>query len=200
MPVRPTGRRGGVKSWFVEPYRQVKLGLIFLLVNLVFSVLIFGIFGYYVWEMYQAVSAYFQLSDPQSAVMATKFTAPIIAGALLIALFVLSTIMLSVRYTHQIYGPLVSIHRFLDDLLNGNKPDNLQLRESDQLKELAERLNSLAERYNADQRHSSMVPIYRYLDEILAGKSPSALQLRDSDQMSELAVKLNKLAEMLKRK
>ncbi len=199
MPVRPTGRRRGFKSWFVEPYRQVKLGLIFLLVNLVFSALIFSIFGYYVWEMYQTVSAYFQLSDPQSTVLATKFTAPIIGGGLLIALFIATTIMLSVRYTYQIYGPLVSIHRFLDELLSGTMPDSLQLRESDQLKELAERLNSLAERYATDQRQSSMVPVYRYLDELLAGKSPSALQLRESDQLSELAVKLNKVAEKLKR-
>ena len=37
--MKQSGRRRGFKSWFVEPYRQVKLGLLFIVVNLVFSAL-----------------------------------------------------------------------------------------------------------------------------------------------------------------
>ena len=35
--MKQSGRRRGFVSWFVEPYRQVKLGLIFLLLNFVFA-------------------------------------------------------------------------------------------------------------------------------------------------------------------
>lgn len=143
--LNPTGRRGGLKGLFVEPYRQVKLGLMFLIVNFTFSVLILGVFGYYVWDMYTAVSSYFHLTQSQSALALAKFTTPMIVGAGLIVLFVSSTIYVSVKYTHEIYGPLVQIHRFLDEILAGERPGALQLRESDQLKDLAKKLNTLAD-------------------------------------------------------
>ena len=140
------GRRRGIKAWIVEPYKQVKLGLMFLLVNTVFAVLIFGVFGYYVWDIYKAVSAIFALSGQESNFTLFKFGWPIAVGLALILLFVAVTLLLSIRYTHQIYGPLVSIHRFLDDVLVGNDPGLLQLRESDQLKDLASKLNTVAGR------------------------------------------------------
>ena len=190
------GRRRGLKSWLVEPYRQVKLGLMFLIVNLIFSVLILGTFGYYVYDMYTTVSTYFNLSHDQSVSMMSKFTVPIFVGLALMTLFVLTTLMISIKYTHQIYGPLVSIHRFLDAILEGRRPEQLQLRQSDQLKDLADKLNTIAE-VSGDQRTSPLVPIYRFVDELLAGNKPKPLQLRDSDQMKTLCDKLNDLSEKL---
>lgn len=138
------GRRKGVKSLLVEPYKQVKLGLMFLLVNLVFSVLIVTVFGYFLWDIYRTISTYFHLTEQESILTMGKFAWPAIIGGSLIGLFVLTTLLVSIRYTHEIYGPLVSIHRFLDDVLEGRKPHNLQLRESDQLKDLATKLNKVA--------------------------------------------------------
>lgn len=195
--IKATGRRRGFKSWFVEPYRQVKLGLLFLVTNLIFSVLIFGVFGYYVWDMYSAVSSYFHLTQEQSSLALAKFSTPMIAGAGLIIIFVITTIMLSVKYTHQIYGPLVSIHRFLDQMLAGEKPDSLQLRESDQLQDLAEKLNTIAEVSGADKRKGPMIGVYRFLDDLNEGKRPDPLKFRDTDQLSQLAEKLNKLSDKI---
>lgn len=195
--MKPYGRRRGFKSWFVEPYRQVKLGLLFIVVNLIFSSLIFGIFGFYVWDMYSSVSVYFSLSSDQKELMLAKFTTPVVVGAGLIALFVVTTIMLSVKYTHRIYGPLVSIHRFLDALLEGRRPEPLHLRESDQLKDLAQKLNTLGEISGEDKRQSSLVPVYRFVDDLIAGKHPQDLKLRDTDQLNVLAEKLNALSAIL---
>jgi len=191
------GRRRGFVSWFVEPYKQVRLGLVFLLVNFLFSFLIVGVFGYYVWEMYQAVASYFQLSTGESAVAMEKFTIPLVIGGTLIILFILSTILVSVKFTHEIYGPLVSINRYLDDMLAGLKPTPIKLRDSDQLQDLANKLNSLAERVQGSQRAGTMIAIYRYLDELKEGKKPPPLKLRDADQLTDLATKLNDLAVKL---
>ncbi len=187
------GRRRGFKSWFVEPYKQVRLGLMFLLVNIVFAILILSVFGYYVIDIYRAVTLYFQLNDQESMMTLEKFGVPIAIGTLLIFLFVITTIMVSVRYTHGIYGPLVSIHRFLDELLEGKRPSNIQIRESDQLRDLAEKLNRLTERMFTDPRSGAMVAIHRYVDELVEGKDPGSLALREGDLMQELATKLNKL-------
>ena len=94
------GRRRGFVSWFVEPYKQVRLGLAFLLVNFLFSFLFVGVFGYYVWDMYQAVASYFQLTTGESAVAMGKFAVPLAIGGALIVAFVLSTILVSVKFTH----------------------------------------------------------------------------------------------------
>jgi signal transduction histidine kinase len=195
--MKVAGRRGGFKSWFVEPYRQVKLGLVFVLINIAFSILIFGVFGYYLWDVYLSVSGIFEMSTEQSQQTMLKFGAPAIAGSSLLILFVITSILVSVRYTYQIYGPLVSIHRFLDDIINGKNPDPIQLRQSDQLKELASKLNQINERLGSGKRTAPMVPVYRFIDELLAGKQPKKLQLRDQDQLNELVDKLNLLAEKI---
>ncbi len=185
------GRRRGFVSWFVEPYKQVRLGLMFLLVNGVFAALIIGVFGYFVLDMYDAVVTYFKLSGAESQVTMQKFGVPLAIGGALILLFILTTILVSVRYTHEIYGPLVSIHRYLDEVLTGRVPGPIQLRESDQLKDLAGKLNQMAERLVKDDRAGPFVQMHRFLDEVLEGKQPSPIKLRDNDHFSELARKIN---------
>jgi hypothetical protein len=189
------GRRRGFVSWFVEPYKQVKLGLMFLLVNLCFAILIIGVFGYYVFDMYDAVATYFKFSEAESVMTMRKFAVPLGIGSGLIILFMLTTILVSVRYTHEIYGPLVSIHRYLDEVMSGTKPTPIQLRESDQLKDLANKLNSIAERLADDKRAGPMISVHRFVDDLLAGRKPTPLKLRDGDPFGELAGKLNQLSE-----
>jgi hypothetical protein len=186
-------RRRGFQGWFVEPYKQVRLGLMFLLVNFCFATLIIGVFGYYVYDMYDSVATYFKLSGAESAVAMQKFGFPIAMGSALIMLFIITTILVSVRYTHEIYGPLVSIHRYLDDVLAGRTPTPIQLRESDQLKDLANKLNSVAERVGNDNRAGPLTAIHRFVDEMIEGRKPKPIKLRDTDYFSELAEKLNKL-------
>lgn len=141
-----TGRRRGFRSWFVEPFEQVRLGLMFLVVNIVFGILIFGVFAYFINDIFQSLNQIFQLSSAENIVTFEKFRLPVIVLALLIVSFISTTILVSVKYTHAIYGPLVSIHRFLDDLLSSNKPIPLKLRDGDQLHELADKLNELSEK------------------------------------------------------
>ena len=189
------GRRRGFVSWFVEPYKQVKLGLMFLVVNGIFSVLILGTFGYYVYDIFFVVKELFKLSGTETAITFQKFAVPLIAGGGLMILFILTTILVSVRYTHEIYGPLVSIHRYLDEVLMGQRPSKIQLRDSDQLQDLATKLNDVADRLVTDQRAGPMVAIHRFLDEWLEGKDPRPISLRESDVYAELAEKLNALRD-----
>ncbi len=191
------GRRRGFASWFVEPYKQVRLGLMFLLVNFAFAAMIIGVFGYYVLDMFDAVATYFKLSGAESQVTLQKFSVPLAIGGGLILLFVVTTVLVSVRYTHEIYGPLVSIHRYLDDILDGRKPRPIQLRQSDQLKDLAGKLNMMAERLVSDSRAGPLVQVHKYLDELLEGRPSTPIKLRDNDHFADLAKKINTLAAKL---
>lgn len=135
------GRRGGFTSLIVEPYKQIKIGLIFLLLNFVFSVVILAIFGYYVYDIYTTVNAYFELSQQEGFDVWQKFQTPILVGSLLLIFFILVTLWVSIKYTHQIYGPMISVNRYLDDIASGNNPAPLKLRERDQLGGMVEKLN-----------------------------------------------------------
>lgn len=196
--MKESGRRRGFKSWFVEPYLQVKLGLIFLMLNVVFATLTLGIFGYYIWDISQTLAVYFKLTDEQSAQILTKFATPMTVACLLITAFVVTSILVAVRYTHQIYGPLVSIHRFLDECMMGERVQPLVLRESDQLKSLAEKLNDVMLTAPDEIRMSNMRSIMRYIDLLLDGGSPEPLTLREGDQFHGLAERLNRLGQRLR--
>ncbi|SME88256.1 hypothetical protein [Pseudobacteriovorax antillogorgiicola] len=198
--MKPSGRRRGFSSWFVEPHRQVKLGLMFLLLNLSFSMVILGVFGFYFWDVYSTVATYFKLTTDQSSQVLDKFLPPMFIALTLTVLFVVVSILLSVRYTHRIYGPLVSIHRYLDDFLEGRSVTPLNLRESDQLKELAEKLNELAKRFPLERRENNFVPIFQFIDQLNEGEQPDKLSLRGGDQLDALAGKLNQLAEKYAKK
>ena len=140
------GRRGGVKSKLVEPYVQVRLGLMFVIVNLLFSVMIFSVMGWYVYDVFTALTTYFKLSGQESAFAIDKLQVPLAIVTVLVVGFVVTTFYVAVHYTHQIYGPMVNINRFLDEMLEGKQPSALKLRDGDQLQELASKLNQLAER------------------------------------------------------
>lgn len=64
--------------------------------------------------------------------------------------FLIALIM--VFLTHKVYGPLVSIHRFVKSLRGGDYSARLQLRPSDELQELATDLNDLAETLERRQK------------------------------------------------
>lgn len=201
------GRRRGFKSFIVEPYKQVKVGLMFLVVNTIFSMLILGVFGYYVIDLYTAVVGHFKLSGQENQLAMAKFSVPLIAASALMLLFVVTTMMVSIRYTHQIYGPLVSINRFLDELLLGQKPHLLNLRDSDQLQDLAKKLNEFAEKNiikvpEVAGMSMGLAALARYLDEYLAGQNPKPIYWRESDpvpgELRELANKVNNLAQVKK--
>ena len=152
--MKASGRRRGFSSWFVEPHRQVRLGLVFIFLNMVFAILIFSVFAYYFWDVYQTMTTYLGLSSVQGAEILMKFQIPMgIAGGLLLV-FVGLSFLVSVKYTHEIYGPLVSIHRYLDELLAGHEVEPINLRESDQLQELACKLNAVASLLSKKQADS----------------------------------------------
>ena len=170
-----SGRRRGISSWFVEPYKQVKLGLIFVGINVSFSVLFCLVVGYFFLDVYAALSNYFKLSAGQGQQVLSKLELPMFWGFGLIALFILVTILASVKYTHAIYGPLVSIHRFLDGLLGDGPADPLVIREGDELVDLAEKINRLsdiADGSNVSESHA-LKEVQTFLDAVLDGKEKS---------------------------
>jgi hypothetical protein len=145
--VNSKGRRGGVRSKLVEPYFQIKLGLMFIIVNLVFSALIAGATWWVLSDVFLAVKTYFDLTGQDAALAVGKFSTPMMIIAVLVMAFIGTTFYVAVHYTHKIYGPLISINRFVDELVEGKTPQRLLLRDGDELQDLAAKLNTLADKH-----------------------------------------------------
>lgn len=144
-------RRGGLLSMVIEPYFQIKLGAMLLVTNLVFGLLISGVVYYFIMDIHDAVRLYFQFTQEEALESWNKFLVPITVCLSLVGVFFLFTFFIIIRYTHQIYGPLVSIHQYIDGLLDNEASSAkleypLELRSSDQLVMLAHKLNRLAEK------------------------------------------------------
>ena len=145
------GRRGGVRSKLVEPYFQIKLGLMFIIVNLLFSVLFAGVVWWVLSDVFAAVKTYFDLTGGDAALTMGKLSTPLILVGMLVLAFVATTFYVAVHYTHKIYGPLVSINRFIDEMVEGRSPSKLALRDGDELQDLVLKLNVLADKFKSSK-------------------------------------------------
>jgi hypothetical protein len=143
------GRRGGVRSKLVEPYFQIKLGLMFIIVNLLFSVLFAGVVWWVLSDVFESLKTYFELTGGDATLTLGKLSTPLILVGVLVLAFVATTFYVAVHYTHKIYGPLVSINRFIDEMVEGRSPSKLALRDGDELQDLVLKLNVLADKYKA---------------------------------------------------
>jgi hypothetical protein len=145
------GRRGGVRSKLVEPYFQIKLGLMFIIVNLCFAMLFGGVMWWVLSDVFSAVKTYFDLTGGDAALTMGKLSTPLILVGVIVLAFVGTTFYVAVHYTHKIYGPLVSINRFIDEMVEGRSPSKLALRDGDELQDLVLKLNILADKYKGSQ-------------------------------------------------
>jgi hypothetical protein len=141
------GRRGGVRSKLVEPYFQIKLGLMFIIVNLSFAALFGGVMWWVLSDVFAAVKTYFDLTGGDAALTMGKLSTPLILVGGIVVAFIATTFYVAVHYTHKIYGPLVSINRFIDEMVEGRSPSKLALRDGDELQDLVLKLNVLADKY-----------------------------------------------------
>jgi hypothetical protein len=177
----------------IEPYQQIRFGLVFLFLNFIFSVLVLSVFGYYMWDMFSAIKELFLLKDPQIKVVASKFFVPASIGAGLVLVFVVATLYFAARYTHQIYGPLVSIRRFLDQIIAGESPQAVSIRKTDQLQDLVTRLNIISKQYSESSDSKSIKKVCDYIDALEKGKKISIPVFDVNDPLYDLAQKLEKL-------
>ncbi len=60
-------------------------------------------------------------------------------------LYAILLLVLVFKLTHRYYGPLVAVKRFLNILIEGEYSSRISLRKNDELKDIAAKLNELAQ-------------------------------------------------------
>lgn len=150
-----------VRSFLLEPFRQVKIGLYFIGLTFGFTALLVGLFLQVMYDQHARTMQLLQMSD--GSTFWDLFANPIVLTGFLqigiaLILFFLITLATSIVLTHRIYGPLISIRRHIGRLKNGGFDSRVHIRDKDDLHALADDLNQLAEALQARQPQDQRAP------------------------------------------
>jgi methyl-accepting chemotaxis protein len=144
--------RRSLKNFMVRPRQQLRYSLA-LVTGCCLSVILFLMIV--VFQMKQTIntlSLAYRL-DPEIVVSVQGALSSAVYVALLLAAGVIGlAFIVGIRLSHRIYGPLVSINRFIEELAGGNYKSRMTLRKDDDLIEIRDSLNNLAE--SLEKRHS----------------------------------------------
>jgi len=138
-------QRRSFKAYLIEPFQQVHFGLYVSGVSVFFCLLIAGLIFKAFAEQYEQVAKLFEVADFMALLTNDVFihNAYWIGGTLLVFVGVMTAVV--VQRTHRMYGPIVSIQRFVKEIGNGNYAVRLKTRKNDDFQKLTDSLNQMAE-------------------------------------------------------
>ncbi len=154
-------KKRNLRYLLLEPFKQVKLGIYVLACSVVFV----AVAAYLIYDgltaNYQQVMEIFKVVDPSKQ---WEFTTNdvLMSNGLKIGIaflvYLIGLIGIVLRFTHKIYGPLVSIERYIDRVTEGNYRERVKTRDGDDLQILVKKLNVLADRleqkYGGNERRA----------------------------------------------
>lgn len=168
--------RRTLRTTLIEPFKQIKLGLYVVAITMAFVTAAGVMFVEAFTEQYTHVMNIFQVVDPnlrwELVTNDVFYTNAIRLGVLFLTF---TGLMMAVvfRMTHRIYGPLVSIERFLGQISEGQYGRRVNIRSGDDLQRLALKLNEMAA--TLEKRHGQIVP------------NPKGLDLTTNDEQDDVA-------------
>ncbi len=148
----PKKKKRSFKYFLIEPFKQIKLGLYVIIISLGFTCLAGLMIFQALQEQYQQVMEIFTVVDPSkqwSLLLNNVFLSNIVKLGLLFGGYLVLLFGVIISKTHKVYGPLVGVERFLDYMVQGNYWARVKVRKGDDLKNLAVKLNMLAENLQA---------------------------------------------------
>lgn len=151
--------RRNLRFILIEPFKQIKLGLYVVAMTMAFVTVAGIMFVAAFTEQYTHVMNIFQVVDPNlrwELVTNDVFYTNAIRLGVLFVTFIGLMMAVIFKMTHRVYGPLVSIDRFLGQISEGQYGRRVHLRAKDDLQKLAAKLNEMAEAL--ERRHGQVVP------------------------------------------
>ena len=147
--------RRTLRSTIIEPFKQIKIGLYVIGICIAFLLIIGAMFLKAFMQQYAHVMEIFDVVDSSGkwnlVLNDVFYSNAIMIGCVFIA-FIAVIFIVVFKMTHKIYGPLVSIERFITDITNGRYEKRVSIRSGDELKRLVSKLNIMAE--ELEKRHN----------------------------------------------
>lgn len=153
-PVDPSpDKRSVPKGLFVRPRQQFKYAFLLVAGGVLAQSIVIGFMAYFINSTITSVVDNHKL-DPEVGASITQAITLSMSLLLVVAVaFALVAVLIGVKLSHRIYGPLVPFNRHIDKLKDGYYSARMNLRRTDDLVELKDALNGLAEALQA--RHGS---------------------------------------------
>ena len=133
-------------NFLIAPNRQLRLALMAVLFGLLF---LFAVFGFQMWIFTSLVgSLSASLSENPALIQIVSESVRWAWRMFFIAcaFFTTMALALTIVFSHRIYGPAFAIRKHLAAISNGDFAFRTTLRKHDELKDIANDLNSLSER------------------------------------------------------
>jgi hypothetical protein len=137
-----------IRNYLIEPMTQFRMGLRLILIALCFFVaaIYFIADGFFI-QYSHLINMTTQNNEAPmalNAIMDAFYRHASITVGLCVA-FPIVMMVAIIYFTHRIYGAVVNIRGFISELNAGNYHKRCQLRKTDELQDVAEALNNLAE-------------------------------------------------------
>jgi len=137
-------KRRTFRAYLVEPFKQIRFGLHVVMVSLSFAAIFAYVFLEAFREQYQQVFDFFNVADQAAMVENDIFIRNKLKLTLTIVAFVAVTLFVVIRRTHRMYGPMISMMRFVAELKKGNYAVRIHIRPHDDFHNFVAELNALA--------------------------------------------------------
>lgn len=140
MTERPSHPR---RRYFINRKFQIEFSLRFLLIIAVAAIAVMLLFFY---NSRGTLTAGYSGTEVKLLQTSVYFLPSLIISTIVIAIFAcLTGTMVMILLSHRLAGPLFRFQASLDELRSGKMTLRINLREKDQFKDLADRVNALAE-------------------------------------------------------
>ena len=143
MEDRKDSRRP-VSGRLVRPRQQLKYAMILVCGGIVAQSLIIGAVVYFMNQSIATITAKSNLDPEVIAVITNAITNSLVLVMLVATAVAMAAILIGVKLSHRIYGPMIPFRRHIDELKDGNFGSRIRLRKDDDLLEIRDALNDLA--------------------------------------------------------
>ncbi len=150
-------QRRTLNSYFIEPFKQIRFGLYVGVVSVFFAILMAMVFVVSFSEQYKQVEEFFEVADSVALLTNSVFIKNAIYAGIIIFLYLVTMTLIVVRRTHRMYGPIVSILRFVEELKAENFHVRLKIRKKDDFQNVVDSLNTLAQKLHMKYGTSSTI-------------------------------------------
>lgn len=137
--------RRKLKGLFVKPREQIKYSFMFMGGGMLLLTLFIGVVMFTMNQTMISIEAAYGLDAEIANAIRGSLTATLAIALMLSAVLSAFAMMLGIQMSHRLYGPLIPIQKHIEELKNGNYASRIHLRKNDELQELQDSLNELAE-------------------------------------------------------
>ena len=145
--------RRAPRGLLVRPRQQFRYAFTLVAGGIIAQSLVIGVMAFFINSTIASTIEIHKLDPAVGSTITNAITVSMSLLMLIAVAFALIAVLIGVKLSHRIYGPLVPFTRHIDQLKEGRYSNRMNLRRTDDLVELKDALNSLAEALNA--RHGT---------------------------------------------